>query len=230
MGQKRGKFGELQKTRARALADQPLYKALGKIGTVDRSLDLDGLLRYEVLLTCPAVVARVGPNASPETRAIAAKELILEAIDNMGDSDLKTVGQAALCALPPYRDRSVSERTRMLPITADRYKELRPIAVGRVFARLQEEPVPTSPSSAEADPQDHSDTEVKAPPVVTPSRIARGRQPRRTYRPLADPAKVRNEYHAQYLVRDSLTLYAAGFPLLLAAKVESGSIPAGRGL
>jgi hypothetical protein len=137
-------------TLAQALAKEPLYKVLGTIGVKQQSLDPVGLLGYDLLLHCPEVERRVGPDATDLERAGAARDAILAAVKSIEDPTRRLIAEAALCTRPPFIEKLVRDRKKDLPgISNKLYGEERPGAVGFVFGYLSRKDERVAPSPLE---------------------------------------------------------------------------------
>jgi len=141
------------------LADDPLYKELGKIGRVQKSLAPGGLLSYKELLSCAEVNRRVSAQATPLQRAEAAAEAIIEAVAGI-DNEAEQIAEAVLCIRGSYIGKSVKDRKRALRgISAESFKQKRPEALAHVVAFLsapvRHNPIPLPPRPPELEQGDY---------------------------------------------------------------------------
>src|SRR5579863_224539 len=93
----------------RPLQDNDVYKALGSLGRIDKSLAPRGIEKYEALLNCPEVERHVSPSATKRQRAETARNAIIKAVSGISEKDQKKVAEVALCTDKKYVGKSVGE-------------------------------------------------------------------------------------------------------------------------
>ncbi len=119
------------------LTANPLYKALLKIGSNEKSIKHLGLRKYDVLLRSPEVRRRAGSTTDPDELARCASDLLRQFVGEITDPTRQLVAQAALCTEKIYEGRGVEQRKDMLlqskaKITWDMFRYHREIAFGQL--------------------------------------------------------------------------------------------------
>ncbi len=127
---------------------EPLYHALAELGGPKRrSMGLDALKHYHVILKAPEVRRRAGRRTSFDQLAAAAHAAITAAIDELHEARLKEAAQAVMCASPKYEGQKVEQRIRKLEesypdLDRNGYKYARLIVLERIYHYLNREPSP----------------------------------------------------------------------------------------
>ncbi|MGA7966747.1 MAG: hypothetical protein WCB49_12850 [Gammaproteobacteria bacterium] len=135
----------------------PLYQALLKIGRVNRSIKASVLSAYPALLGCEAVTRQAGRNATDHTRAERARQVLMDAINDLNTSDGDQtdflIAQAALCATSEFEGQQISARKELLAekyhIPGHVFRDRRPYVLSRIVAYLG----PNTPSTSSLPPK-----------------------------------------------------------------------------
>jgi hypothetical protein len=128
-------------------ADDPVYKALVRIGAFEQTVQPSVLTRdkYAALLDALAVSRYVGPFASDEQRARRASEAIKEAVATIVSPRDRLIAEAVLCVHKDFEGQTVGHREYLLltsseRITHDIYREGRLRILKHVYKWMKNPP------------------------------------------------------------------------------------------
>jgi hypothetical protein len=147
-GGKRGQPRGSTQQQANDPRKRPLYQALLKIGSNEKSLKPAALRKYKPLLDSPEVRRRGGSTTDPEALAQHANAALLNIVDGIAAPTRRLVAQAALCTETQYEGLSVGQRVTELEaagISEDMFKYHRGKVFDVIVAVLESDASPDPP-------------------------------------------------------------------------------------